>query len=609
MNDVSQTRIIIRHVSGSKTNQVEQIPLKDLREITVGRDPTSMVAFDQRRDDVVSRRHALIRVEGGDNPVFRICDLGSSNGTFLNGQQISGEVELSPEDVVELGKGGPKFSFDVQPRPANWASRTRVLDAFDTTVTRAIAAVSADPGATREAVAFEGAKELGGAAAPPAKVGVGKDTVLHMLKQQRKSTSRVWMGSLAAVIAVLCVIGYGFYRRSAAVETRMKEVAQQTREAQKQVAADAQKALSEKLGLMATDINQKYANSTVFIHVQWRLFDQETGRPLFQKTIYDKADKIYAPAFINTSKGVMRWLTLEDENKTNIPIMQGATGSGFVVSDNGFILTNRHVAAGWMIPFEHVGEDQSSYGYVFPYNYNPKNRKEKVEKVALNSSVFSDLKEWYPENGAYVFDANRPIVIGGGTQVAGDMGNARVFNGRDEVLEVRFPGNRMSLTATLVRASTDSDAALIKIEAPQHLRAVELALEDKVGVGDRAFVLGYPAVSEKTYVITQSSEAGVNQARVELVPEPTLTEGIVSHLGAPQHDQGSTKVRSTLDDAFQLSINSTGAGNSGGPVFNDRGHVIGLFTYGRDIGGARVSFAVPIKYGRDLLQLQRAGAD
>lgn len=603
MSDVSQARIIIRHQRGSKANQVEQIPLKDLQDITIGRDPSSTIAFDSRRDDVVSRRHAAIRIEGGDNPTFRLSDLGSSNGTFLNGEAVTGEVELSPEDIIELGKGGPKFVFDVQPRPASWASRTRVIDPLDTTVTRAIAAVSGDAGATRDAAAFGGAS--GTVGATPGKAGVGKDTVLRMLNQQRKSTSRVWAGSLAAVIALLCVVGYGLYRRNEAVSSRVNEVEQQAQH----ITSDANNAVTAKLGMLATDINQKYANSTVFIHVQWRLYDQETGRPLFQKTVYDKSLKAYVPAFINTSKGILRWLTLEDEDKTNIPIMESATGSGFVVSDNGFILTNKHVAAGWMVPYDNIGQEDANIGYVYPYDYNPKDRKDKVDEVPLNSSIFDDLKEWYPEHGAYVFDANRPIKIGGGTQVAGDIGNARVFNGRDEVLEVRFPGNRMSLQATLVRASTDSDAAVIKIEAPQKLRAVELATDDKVQVGDRTFVLGYPAVSEKTYTITQSSEAGVSQTRLELIPEPTLTEGIVSHLGAPQRDQGGLKVRSSLDDAFQLSINSTGAGNSGGPVFNDRGHVIGLFTYARDVGGARVSFAVPIKYGLDLLELQRAGAN
>ena len=127
---------------------------------------------------------------------------------------------MSPEDVVELGDGGPKFSFDVQPRPANWASRTRVIDAMDTTATRAIANVAGDPSATRKSVAFEDAKDVdlaGAAGAIPAKVGVGKNTVLHMLSQQRKSTSRAWMGSLAALIAVFAVVGYWFYRHTLSV--------------------------------------------------------------------------------------------------------------------------------------------------------------------------------------------------------------------------------------------------------------------------------------------------------------------------------------------------------------------------------------------------------
>src|SRR5262245_43405116 len=111
MTDISQSRVIIRHLGGSKVNQVEQIPLKDLHEITLGRDASSTVAYDTRRDDVVSRRHAVIRIEDGENPVFRLSDLGSSNGTLLNGEPISGDVELAPDDVVELGKGGPKFSF------------------------------------------------------------------------------------------------------------------------------------------------------------------------------------------------------------------------------------------------------------------------------------------------------------------------------------------------------------------------------------------------------------------------------------------------------------------------------------------------------------------
>ena len=64
-------------------------------------------------------------------------------------------------------------------------------------------------------------------------------------------------------------------------------------------------------------------------------------------------------------------------------------------------------------------------------------------------------------------------------------------------------------------------------------------------------------------------------------------------------------MRGTLGDAFQLSINTTGSGNSGGPVFNAAGKAIGLFTYGGCRANACVSYAVPIKHGRFLLTPQR----
>ena len=100
----SGTRIVIRHLSGSKVNQIDQFDLAGLQEISLGRDPKSTIAFDVQRDDTVSRRHAVIRIKNDNELYFRIADLNSSNGTMLNGERIGGEVELLPDDVVESGK-------------------------------------------------------------------------------------------------------------------------------------------------------------------------------------------------------------------------------------------------------------------------------------------------------------------------------------------------------------------------------------------------------------------------------------------------------------------------------------------------------------------------
>ena len=50
-------------------------------------------------DDSVSRRHAELQVIDGR---WHVRDLGSTNGTWLNGRQV-GDAEVRPGDVLHLG--------------------------------------------------------------------------------------------------------------------------------------------------------------------------------------------------------------------------------------------------------------------------------------------------------------------------------------------------------------------------------------------------------------------------------------------------------------------------------------------------------------------------
>ncbi|HNJ96414.1 MAG TPA: trypsin-like serine protease, partial [Ferruginibacter sp.] len=59
-------------------------------------------------------------------------------------------------------------------------------------------------------------------------------------------------------------------------------------------------------------------------------------------------------------------------------------------------------------------------------------------------------------------------------------------------------------------------------------------------------------------------------------------------------------------DSYQLTINATGAGNSGGPMFDDEGNVIGIYYAGKsDARGTQISFAIPIKYGMELMGIKK----
>jgi pSer/pThr/pTyr-binding forkhead associated (FHA) protein len=52
-------------------------------------------------DAAVSRHHCLLRLRGGDASV---TDLGSSNGTFLNGQRVRSQAPLKNGDRLQVGE-------------------------------------------------------------------------------------------------------------------------------------------------------------------------------------------------------------------------------------------------------------------------------------------------------------------------------------------------------------------------------------------------------------------------------------------------------------------------------------------------------------------------
>ena len=606
MQDQPKTQIVIRHVGGANINKIEQFALDAVKEISFGRDTRSTIVFDSPHDDVVSRKHAVLRVKSEDPLAFAIEDLNSSNGTYVNGKRITGEVEIAPDDRVQFGSAGPELIFDVQPRPASLASKTRVMSAIETSSTRVVAAASTS---LADAKTVQTTQKL------PPKAGIGKNTVMMLLSDERRKTSQVWMGAMGAVIAFVLVGGGVLYWHNTSTAQKLQQDAEDQRQKiayqQEQIRADTSSTISQgisgvtqQMGLSSGEVIGKYGNSTVLIEMSWRLYDKETGRPIYHKRVEfeDNRQKKSLPGYLKLDSGkIVPWLTTEDENNSNYEIRQGGSGSGFVVSEQGFILTNKHVASGWMVrtsPTQYLPGGTSQGALV---TTNPKGKRiVKVIDIGQERDA-EHLFSWVPgEDGGYLFSPHTTGVI---KRTNSDLKN---FNGRNENLEVRFPGSRVSINATLIRTSTDSDAALIKVDSPQLLTPMEMSIDDVVKPGDKVIVLGYPGISDKTVGVFTTHEGGLRRQRVEHIPEPTVTEGIISRVGTAETQlESGMKVLGQMGDAIQLSVSGTGSGNSGGPVFNNTGKVIGLWTWGRSMGGVRVGFAVPIKHGRSLLQPQR----
>lgn len=67
-------------------------------QLIIGRDASSAIAIN---DAEISRKHSRLSFQGGK---YVLEDLGSTNGTFVNGQRLAGPVVLKPGDVVSLGE-------------------------------------------------------------------------------------------------------------------------------------------------------------------------------------------------------------------------------------------------------------------------------------------------------------------------------------------------------------------------------------------------------------------------------------------------------------------------------------------------------------------------
>lgn len=117
-------------LSGARAGQVD---IFHKAYIGLGRHPLSDLRFDTERDLDVSSRHAAVTFKAG---AYYLTDLGSRNGTFVNGRQIAGEVRLGDGAVIGFGPTGPTVEFRTledaaAPPPAPRRSSTAVRIALE----------------------------------------------------------------------------------------------------------------------------------------------------------------------------------------------------------------------------------------------------------------------------------------------------------------------------------------------------------------------------------------------------------------------------------------------------------------------------------------------
>ena len=152
-------------------------------------------------------------------------------------------------------------------------------------------------------------------------------------------------------------------------------------------------------------------------------------------------------------------------------------------------------------------------------------------------------------------------------------------------IEVSF-SNKESMEARVVGSDQATDVALLKVDADARaLTPLELGDSEQVQVGDSVVAIGNP------FGLERSVTAGIVSALQRTIESPT---------------------ESPIERVIQTDA-AVNRGNSGGPLLNAAGHVIGVNSQiatssDTEVGNVGIGFAVPINTVRDVVaQLRTRG--
>ncbi|MBA3653058.1 MAG: trypsin-like peptidase domain-containing protein [Actinobacteria bacterium] len=184
---------------------------------------------------------------------------------------------------------------------------------------------------------------------------------------------------------------------------------------------------------------------------------------------------------------------------------------------------------------------------------NPRDVQGVLAKV--EPAVVSVRTEAFQRGGLFFNEVQR--VRGAGTgmilSAGGDvLTNSHVVEGATTIT-VSLQGEKDPRPADLVSRDATTDIAVIRIRDAHDLPSVKLGDSDKLVVGDDVLAIGNA---------------------LDLVGGPTVTRGIVSALNRTLGDDGSGE-RFTQLIQTDAAINN---GNSGGPLVNTAGEVVGMNT-------------------------------
>lgn len=206
-----------------------------------------------------------------------------------------------------------------------------------------------------------------------------------------------------------------------------------------------------------------------------------------------------------------------------------------------------------------------------------------VQKVSPSVvSIVTSLTKSSAYQGAQEYQgAGTGIIVGANGYI---VTNKHVVEGADTVSVVLSNGTSYD-NVKVIGTDPLNDVAFLKIPNVSDLPAAELGDSKTIRIGQRVIAIG--------------NALGQYQN--------TVTSGIISGTGRPVSAQSSNGVLETLNDLIQTdaAINS---GNSGGPLLNLKGQVIGINTAVAE-GAQSIGFSIPVAAVKGMLKGVLAGGN